>query len=93
MPISPFARPRWTPEDARRALAALERSGQSVKAFATEHGLDPQRLYQWRRRLGEAERTTFREVIVRPSARLDPARYLRDAALVADRGQVLLPGE
>ena len=68
---SPFARPRWTADDARRTLAALERSGQSVKVFAVEHGLDPQRIYQWRRRLGKAEPTTFREVIVRPSARLD----------------------
>ena len=47
-------------------LAALERSGQPVSAFAAEHGLDPQRVYLWRRRLGvSAERTTFREVVVR----------------------------
>jgi transposase-like protein len=52
---SPFARPRWTEQDARDALAALHRSGTSVRAFATEHGLDPQRLYSWRRRLGKAE--------------------------------------
>jgi hypothetical protein len=26
-------------------------------------------------------------------AGVDPAKYLRDAALAADRGQVLLPGE
>jgi transposase-like protein len=66
--LSPFARPRWTVDDARVALSALERSGQSVSAFAAEHGLDPQRLYQWRRRLGKAEPTTFREVVVRPAA-------------------------
>jgi hypothetical protein len=47
-------------------LEALERSGQPVSAFAAEHGLDPQRVYLWRRRLGaSAERTTFREVVVR----------------------------
>lgn len=69
--VSPFNRPRWTEQDARDVIAALDRSGKSVGAFAAEHGLDPQRVYLWRRRLGarplgEAERTTFRELIVRP---------------------------
>jgi transposase-like protein len=66
---SPFNRPRWTEGDAREVLAALRRSGKSVGEFAAEHGLDPQRVYLWRRRLGEAERTIFQEVIVRPAAR------------------------
>jgi transposase-like protein len=62
---SPFDRPRWSIEDAREVIAALERSGQSVSVFAAEHGLDPQRVYGWRRRVGaRAERTTFREVTV-----------------------------
>ena len=68
---SPFNRPRWTEQDAREVIAALDRSGRSVGMFAAEHGLDPQRVYLWRRRLGArplggAERTTFHEVIVRP---------------------------
>ena len=67
---SPFDRLRWTEQDARNALAALDRSGKTVSVFAAEHGLDPQRLYSWRRRLGEAERTTFQELIVRPAARI-----------------------
>jgi len=62
--VSPFARPRWNANEARDVLAALARSGKSVSAFAAEHGLDPQRLYLWRRRLGKAEPTTFQEVIV-----------------------------
>jgi transposase-like protein len=66
-PSLPFNRRRWTEQDARSALAALERSGKSVSIFAAEHGLDPQRLYMWRRRLAGGERTTFQEVIVRPS--------------------------
>jgi transposase-like protein len=69
-PSSPFNRLRWTEQDARDALAALERSGKTVSIFAAEHGLNPQRLYAWRRRLGGAEPTTFQEVIVRPSARV-----------------------
>jgi hypothetical protein len=66
---SPFDRPRWSERDAREVLAALDRSGKPVSVFATEHGLDPQRVYLWRRRLGGAERTTFQEVIVRPGVR------------------------
>jgi len=72
MPTSRFdsliSRPRWTREDAREVIAALERSGQSVSIFAADHGIDPQRVYLWRRRLGEAERTTFREIVVRQPA-------------------------
>jgi transposase-like protein len=64
----PFNRPRWSEEDARAVLAALERSGKPVRAFAEEHGLDPQRLYLWRRRVAEGDGTTFRELIVRPSS-------------------------
>jgi transposase-like protein len=41
-----------------------------VSVFAAEHGLDPQRLYCWRRRLGEAGRTTFQELVVRSPARI-----------------------
>ncbi len=67
-PSSPFDRPRWTEQDARNALAALRRSGKPVSVFAAEQGLDPQRLYSWRRRLGQAEPTRFQELIVRPSA-------------------------
>jgi hypothetical protein len=59
---------RWTEEDAREVLAALRRSGKSVGEFAGEHGLDPQRVYLWRRRLGKAEPTLFQELIVRPAA-------------------------
>ena len=65
---SPFNRPRWTEQDARGVLAALRRSGKPVKVFAAEHGLDPQRVYLWRRRLGGAELTTFQELMVRPTA-------------------------
>jgi transposase-like protein len=61
-----FDLPRWTPDDAREVIAALEQSGKSVSLFAAEHDLDAQRLYVWRRRLGaRAERTTFEEVAVR----------------------------
>jgi transposase-like protein len=67
---SSFGRLRWTEQEARTALAALQRSGKTVSVFAAEQGLDPQRLYSWRRRLGKAEPTRFQEVIVRPAARI-----------------------
>jgi Transposase len=65
---SPFTLRRWTEEDARAVITALARSGQPVSVFAEEHGLDPQRVYLWRRRLGEAEPTTFQEIVVRSSS-------------------------
>lgn len=78
-PSSPFGRrPRWTEREARDALAALGRSGKSVRVFAAEQGLDPQRLYSWRRRLGKAERNTFQELIVRRPAPIAMSR--EDAA-------------
>lgn len=52
---------RWTGEEASIALSALEDSGLSVNAFAEREGLDPQRLYFWKRRLGGAK--------ARPSAK------------------------
>jgi hypothetical protein len=44
----------------------LDRSGQSVRTFAEAHGLDPQRLYGWRRRVAGGDRTTFQELTIRP---------------------------
>jgi transposase-like protein len=82
---SPFDRPRWTERDAREVLAALRRSGKPVSVFAAEHGLDPQRVYLWRRRLGGAERTTFQELIVRRAA----GRAVADA-VVGDPFEIVL---
>ena len=78
MPAStrlPVDRRRWTEADARVVLSALARSGQSVRAFAAEHGVDPQRVYVWRRRVAEGDRTTFREVVVRPTLASSESRF------------------
>lgn len=64
----PFDSPRWTEAEARAVIQDLARSGQSVRQFAERHGLDPQRVYLWRRRVAGGDRTTFREVVVRPAA-------------------------
>ena len=83
---SPFDRPRWTEQDARAALAALERSGRPVREFAEEHGLDPQRLYAWRRRLAA---TSTRRLVAR-LAHLQRARP-RSESLRRLEGQLVLP--
>jgi transposase-like protein len=53
---------RWTSEEAGQALAALERSGLALTAFAIREGLDPQRLSRWRRRLA-ASSPLFEEIV------------------------------
>jgi hypothetical protein len=71
-----FNAPRWTESQAREVIGALERSGKPVSVFAAENGLDPQRLYLWRRRfaaVAEGDNTRFRELIVRPSATVSGA--------------------
>lgn len=62
---------RWTRDDATAALAALEESGEAVATFAGRHGVDAQRFYGWRRRLGPAiaeAPPAFVEVVGRPVA-------------------------
>jgi len=55
---------RWTATDAASVLAAASASGLSLRRFARERGLDPQRLARWRRQLdgGRAPEATFVEV-------------------------------
>src|SRR5271166_7206002 len=87
---SPFDRPRWNEADARAVIAALERSGPPVAVFAASHGLDPQRVYLWRRRLAGGERTTFLEVVVHPSIAMQPIDAARGSA--SDRRKNLSTG-
>ena len=44
---------RWSKDEARSMLEALDQSQQSVSAFARAHGVSPQRLYRWRQLLRE----------------------------------------
>lgn len=75
LPISRYAsRRRWTIVDAEAVLGELDASGLSPGEFAVREGLDVQRLYFWRRRLG-ARRTVsapaFVEVRARASETVD----------------------
>jgi hypothetical protein len=44
---------RWSAADARRVLKMCRGSGLSVSAFGARHGLAPQRLGWWKKRLAE----------------------------------------
>jgi transposase-like protein len=46
---------RWNEGTARRALAAWRRSGMSGSAFARANGMNPQRLFWWRKQLDVGE--------------------------------------
>lgn len=66
---SPYSKRRWTPDDAKSALAAFDASGLTLSAFAIDAGLDPQRLARWRRRLAvSVEAPVFEEILLRESA-------------------------
>jgi transposase-like protein len=56
---------RWTEREGRQALAAWKESGLSGSAFARRHGLNPQRLFWWRKQLGD---WTAAEAKKRPSS-------------------------
>lgn len=46
---------RWTPADARAALAQWAASGLTKTAFAEQHGFTTERLRRWERRLAEGD--------------------------------------
>jgi transposase len=45
----------WSDEDKARVVAEIEASGDSVSGVARRHGLSPQQLFGWRRRVREAQ--------------------------------------
>lgn len=69
-------------------LDEAERSGLSDRAFAKRRGIDPQRLWWWRKRLAKTRTETevgFVELAVR-----SPAASLTTASLTAGRIEILL---
>lgn len=74
-PVMPIwrAQLRWSAREARAALAALDASGLSIATFAKREGLVPERLYNWRRKLGESVAPTadFVEVRAKTSGRVE----------------------
>lgn len=45
----------WSNEDKARIVAEIAASGESVCAVARRHGLSPQQLFGWRRRVRESQ--------------------------------------
>ena len=44
---------QWTPQEAKRALEAWQKSGKPLASYAREAGIGAKRLRWWRARLGE----------------------------------------
>lgn len=76
-------RTRWTPEQARSVLTELAASGMSVGDFAACQGIDSQRLYRWRQRLGR----------ITTSAMVQGATFAEVTVLEEGNGQVHHSGE
>jgi transposase len=54
-------RRKWSDEDKTRVVAEIESSGDSVFGVARRHGLSPQQLFGWRRRVREAQAVVFKD--------------------------------
>lgn len=87
---------RWTPDEARAALAAQATSGLSISAFAKRHSLQPQRLYRWHRQLpatlatrAPANAPTFVEIA---ASRVAPAQSARYELCLASGGTLRVEG-
>jgi len=99
MPKTPFATTpalrasHWTADTARAVLTAQRQSGDCLTHFARQHGLQPQRLFWWRKRLDEEDaaveksRPLLVPVITRPAA---PAPGGENAQLRLRVGEVQL---
>jgi len=79
--------PRWSAADARLILDALASSRLAITEFAREYGVDPQRLYVWRRRLAAREQTATETPI--EFIKLQP---MPPSHLATTRYEMLLPG-
>jgi transposase-like protein len=79
---------RWTQEDALAALAALEISGLSLRAFAAREGLDVQRLYVWRRKVERSDGGRGTQTIPPPFVEVRASRTER-VEIVLRSGRIL----
>ena len=78
---------RWSAADARLILDALESSRLAIPEFAREYGVDPQRLYVWRRGLAAREQPATETPI--EFIELEP---MGPSPLATTRYELLLPG-
>ena len=74
---------QWGESEAREALDAYARSGQSVAAFARSRGFSVQRLDYWRKRLGRSSAVTFVPVAL-------PSTLAPEATIAISVGDVVV---
>jgi transposase len=79
----------WLHEDKVRIVAEIALSGDSVCAVARRHGLSPQQLFGWRRRLRDAEATTVAAI----GLEFVPAVLDSEPATIASRGELASDAE
>lgn len=80
---------RWTPEHAESLLDEAERSGLSDRAFAKRRGIDPQRLWWWRKRLDKTRTQEAQVGFVELAMRSPPTARATDS-VTANRIEILL---
>lgn len=94
---------KWTKLDGERLVAAWQESGLSITEFARRHGVHPQRVQWWKRRIvgvtnatkvGEPQSARFVPVIARRSADSPPAAIVRvgDVVIEVHEPSVVAPG-
>jgi hypothetical protein len=88
-----LARRRWSEDEAHAVLEDIELSGESVSEYGRRRGLDPQRLYRWKR-ITTAPKP---QPIVALASEFLPVRVTPDVASVSSARpkpafEVVLPG-
>jgi transposase-like protein len=66
MTLADLRERRWTKQDARILLEAIERSGETIRAFARAHGLNENRIYKWREALANEDREALEQLSFKP---------------------------
>jgi hypothetical protein len=79
-----LTRKYWNERTAARVLAAWRESAMSLNGFARAHGLSPERLRRWGKRIAGGEDTT--------AAGMAPMTFIPAAVMVTARALVRLPG-
>ena len=72
----PWARARWTPQEAQRVLEAWRSSGLDLSAWCRREGVEYERVRRWRSRLAVRSRRTATS----STARFLPVRVLSGSA-------------
>lgn len=69
-----MAHGQWTEIEARGVIAAWRKSGLSTIDFARERGIVPQRIYWWRKKLGDGDAMAKGELKLLPVHVSEPKR-------------------